>query len=384
MKNGRVMKGRVIARGERVVLQLPAGGSVSLDATAIERIVATPDPRSELAAREEVAALDPGALFRLAEWCDQEHMRAEAQRLRWRVLEIDPNHASAREHLGFKRLGALWLTENDYQRALGMVLFDGRWVPKRELEELQRKGEAAGALAAAETLLRTAAGSSEMSVREQALAALRELPRATRAWILLQGTESLRARERQLSVRELGVLGNRDYHNVLAHVAITDVRRSVRDEALSTLKTWSQPDTALSFIPYLSAGDERQRINAARALNVFPDRRSVGPLIKQATKIAAGFGRAHIVNVVQRSYVKDYELVSGGTGLVVQEVADPVVDVFQDGVVLDIDIHKAEIISYVGALQRSTGMTFGTDFEAWQKWWAENQGKTKPSPTGTD
>jgi len=46
--------------------------------------------------------------------------------------------------------------------------------------------------------------------------------------------------------------------------------------------------------------------------------------------------RVHVSVVTERSYVQDYELVSGGTGLVVSEVADPVIEKFQDGVVLDV------------------------------------------------
>jgi len=56
-----------------------------------------------------------------------------------------------------------------------------------------------------------------------------------------------------------------------------------------------------------------------------------------APKVTASNGqRVHVSVITQRSYVQDYELVSGGTGLVVSEVADPVIDTFQDGVVLDV------------------------------------------------
>lgn len=46
--------------------------------------------------------------------------------------------------------------------------------------------------------------------------------------------------------------------------------------------------------------------------------------------------RVYVSVITQRAYVQDYELVSGGTGLVVQEVADPVISTFQDGVILDV------------------------------------------------
>ncbi|MFN0060507.1 MAG: tetratricopeptide repeat protein [Planctomycetota bacterium] len=56
-----------------------------------------------------------------------------------------------------------------------------------------------------------------------------------------------------------------------------------------------------------------------------------------APRITASNGqRVHVSVITQRSYVQDYELVSGGTGLVVQEVADPVIATFQDGVILDV------------------------------------------------
>jgi len=56
-----------------------------------------------------------------------------------------------------------------------------------------------------------------------------------------------------------------------------------------------------------------------------------------APRVTASNGqRVHVSVITQRSYVQDYELVSGGTGLIVSEVADPVIDTFQDGVVLDV------------------------------------------------
>ncbi|MFQ5654008.1 MAG: secretin and TonB N-terminal domain-containing protein [Planctomycetota bacterium] len=59
--------------------------------------------------------------------------------------------------------------------------------------------------------------------------------------------------------------------------------------------------------------------------------------IVTAPRVTASNGqRVHVSVITQRAYVQDYELVSGGTGLIVQEVADPVVDTFQDGVVLDV------------------------------------------------
>jgi Flp pilus assembly secretin CpaC/tetratricopeptide (TPR) repeat protein len=51
---------------------------------------------------------------------------------------------------------------------------------------------------------------------------------------------------------------------------------------------------------------------------------------------AANRQRVHVSAITQRAYISDYELSSGGTGLVVAEVADPQIQTFQEGVVLDV------------------------------------------------
>ncbi|MBN1442943.1 MAG: hypothetical protein JXA90_09545 [Planctomycetes bacterium] len=47
--------------------------------------------------------------------------------------------------------------------------------------------------------------------------------------------------------------------------------------------------------------------------------------------------RVYVSIITQRAYIADYELVSGGTGYSIIEVADPVVQTFQEGVILDVD-----------------------------------------------
>ena len=47
--------------------------------------------------------------------------------------------------------------------------------------------------------------------------------------------------------------------------------------------------------------------------------------------------RVYVSVVTQRAYIADYELVSGGTGFSIIEVADPVVQTFQEGVILDVN-----------------------------------------------
>ncbi len=51
---------------------------------------------------------------------------------------------------------------------------------------------------------------------------------------------------------------------------------------------------------------------------------------------AANREQVFLSKVNQRSYIRDWELISGGTGLSIVEIADPVIDTFQDGVTLEV------------------------------------------------
>lgn len=383
LSNGQRLVGRATEVGDQVQIELASGSKMTISKSRIARIIAAPLPQEELVLKEKALTNgDAEAVFALALWCDQQGLRDDVERLEWRTLEIDPDHAAAREALGFQKLGAIWLTEADYQRAHGKLFFDGQWLEPSAHERAVRKAKSSAQLAEAKKLFRTASGRDPEEKRHAALQKFRSMPTSVRNWTLLKATDSLRTRERQFAVREMGASKVRKYHNRLTHLAVTDSKRSIRDEALLALQSWEDRDTVLTFIPYLSSGNERMRINATRALNVFPDRRAVGPLIRTAHYIWAGFGRAHISVITQHAYVSDYELVSGGTGLVVQEVADPVVDTFQEGVVLDISIRKAEAFARAATLQAITGQKFGTDFGHWASWWKDETGReVKSIPT---
>jgi general secretion pathway protein D len=57
-----------------------------------------------------------------------------------------------------------------------------------------------------------------------------------------------------------------------------------------------------------------------------------------APVVTAHNGERVFVSVItQRAYISDYNLVSGGTGFSIVEVADPEVQTFQEGVILDVD-----------------------------------------------
>ena len=49
--------------------------------------------------------------WKLAHWCEENGLEAEAKAHLTIVTRIDPNHAAARKRLGYKKQGGRWVTD---------------------------------------------------------------------------------------------------------------------------------------------------------------------------------------------------------------------------------------------------------------------------------
>jgi hypothetical protein len=213
----------------------------------------------------------------------------------------------------------------------------------------------------------------------EARARIRGLPSEDRVSVLLRALRSSEASAaRRLAARELAADPAHRGARVtsgLARAAMVDGFKSVRDRSLLALREVSDPNTAKHFVPGLSDRRPEVRTRAANAISVFPDRAVVPDILATMRMTWVGFGRANTLQVTQRAYIADYELVSGGTGFSIIEVADPVVQTSLEGVALDVDVRRVELIARLRALHRITGQDFGTDLRAWEEWWAKNGGR---------
>jgi hypothetical protein len=173
---------------------------------------------------------------------------------------------------------------------------------------------------------------------------------------------------RVLAAGELGKRGKAGLAGAILHVALQDPDRKVREGCLDALRSFSAPAVGDLAIPYLASPSEDVRIRAARALSLYVSPRAV-PALAGGSPFSSAGGRAFFFRGEERSYIADYDLVSGGTGYSVMEVADPVVRTAQTGVVLDVKVTGIELRARVAALRAITGRDLGPDLADWRRWW---------------
>lgn len=192
------------------------------------------------------------------------------------------------------------------------------------------------------------------------------------------------ARSREAAARSLAGKGLAAFKDGLARAALSnavvgDPSRDVRVECFRALESIAEATTGEIFVDFLRSGSQAARVRAAGALQRFPTPRGVPVLISALKKAWDGFGRASVFQGTTRAYIKDYNLVSGGTGFSLIEVADPEIGRVSTGVVLDVDVRRVEVIAYVRALEEATGQALGADPRRWERWWRGNAPAERPS-----
>jgi hypothetical protein len=148
LTNGHKLEGHVIDNGDTITVEM-AQGNVTVAKTRVKSIdgkVTAPDEFRrqvlDIQVAVEKAELEPGAaaerFFALAQWADEQGLpRARAEALK-RALESDPEHVGARRASGFVRHEGRWVTRTERYQALGMVLYNGHWVPPEAKEDAER------------------------------------------------------------------------------------------------------------------------------------------------------------------------------------------------------------------------------------------------------
>ncbi len=146
LRDGRKLEGKVVAEtATSVTLKLKFGEQTipKSDIDRVERKATTEEEFEERLAA--IGAGDANAFHDLGVWAKRRALVSQATACFEKAIAANPDHAGAREELGWKRFENRWVTAAEYpalvreaeeeeNRRRGMVEVDGKWIPKADHE----------------------------------------------------------------------------------------------------------------------------------------------------------------------------------------------------------------------------------------------------------
>lgn len=171
LTNGHKLVGKVVKRDPVHVVIEVGSGTITLEAKEVSSI----NPgRTALDDYEEKWKTVRGShraadFLELAQWAEENKLSRYVAPLCQRVIEIDPDNASARAKLHHEKVNGKWLAFEEAQTARGLVQVDDRWITKAEVELIEKRRLEAKERAAAQAADRERRRDEERQARQAAL-----------------------------------------------------------------------------------------------------------------------------------------------------------------------------------------------------------------------
>ena len=151
LDNGKTLEGRVTDDGTTITIEL-AQGIVKLSKSrvvAIEPKTTLPDEFAQRSEKIRVQAQDNGLTaeaqselwYQLAMWAGEKRLQMARTEALKKAIELNPDNAAARKESGFVFHEGRWMTMTERNQSLGMVMLEGKWVPKEAYDEAKRLKE---------------------------------------------------------------------------------------------------------------------------------------------------------------------------------------------------------------------------------------------------
>ena len=152
--DGRKIEGKVVSEEGAIVKIRTRYGVIEIPRAEVKRITRGPTIEEELEAKRKIAKTGE-EIYQLSRWCVEKGLAKDAKDLLAKAVEADPNHEGAHRALGHVKDGADWVTLDEKrkrdaarERALleskGLVEYQGRWVTPEERDALEKGLEKVG------------------------------------------------------------------------------------------------------------------------------------------------------------------------------------------------------------------------------------------------
>ncbi len=142
MKNGTTMEGRALSEeGDEFTFKLNSGGQIQVKRADIEWIEwsSAENAKAEFDKRRKPGTV--AGLLEAAAWAKFHGMRDQAEDAFLAVLKIEPQNATANEGLGRRKFADKWVSEDEYMKLTGHVKAGNRWVTADEKKKMDEGWE---------------------------------------------------------------------------------------------------------------------------------------------------------------------------------------------------------------------------------------------------
>lgn len=140
LRSGGILTGDIAERtADQIVVEV-AGyrGRITLPLSFVEQIVPHPMRIVFEARAAALADSDLSGWLTLGAWASSQRLASQAALAYEHVLRLDPENDSANAFAGRIRLGAHWVSPDEYYAASGYVRFDNVWMRPERRDEIQR------------------------------------------------------------------------------------------------------------------------------------------------------------------------------------------------------------------------------------------------------
>jgi hypothetical protein len=175
LKGGREVSGVIVERSASHITLEVGPGRVSLPMDRVERVQEGSSPLREYRRRRAALAPDDVRGFvALGIWCRDQELFTQAREAFEHAVALDPGNATAQVALGNVRLGNRFVTQDEANRAQGLVRYQGTWMTPDErnalVEENQEDARARAEAAARREARERAEREAEAAAAQQAAA----------------------------------------------------------------------------------------------------------------------------------------------------------------------------------------------------------------------
>lgn len=373
LKNGGRVTGEITNPQEKprklYQIRTSTGANISIAADQVAQVL---DPKNALPQYEEwLTKMPPTAAgnWKMADLCKGQELFEERLHHLRKVIELDPNHAEAREILGYKKnANGGWENPDEAWTSLGYQKVGSKFLTKHHIE-LEKQQEAIEALKDRfKKELNSLNNKAKIEKhREQALSEIRAIedPVALDMMTFLFLSPSKGAVPKnnlpspEIKKVYMGVVAKKltPYRvGALVHISLFDPADNLRDYALQQLVEAKHPAATGAYLAHIATGIKeynKELVNrSARALGQLNAQEAVFPLIAALTmkiRMQSGGNSQGIGATPMFDQNGGAGISAGGKQAIIEETHP-----------------NPEVLA---TLQRLTKQNFDYDQQAWKRWY---------------